>query len=55
MTKIAKESGVAYDTVQRIKYRQGDPAYGKIRKLADYFGFDVGPDAAAAETASAQG
>ncbi|MFZ9960521.1 MAG: hypothetical protein ACO3GP_09020 [Candidatus Limnocylindrus sp.] len=35
---IAAESGVPYDTVLRIKNREGQPAYGKVRALADALG-----------------
>jgi DNA-binding phage protein len=43
LAKIAKETELSYDTVLRIKNREGDPFYGKIRRLADYFGFDLEP------------
>lgn len=33
---VAKATGVAYDTVLRIKNGEGDPGYSKVRKLADY-------------------
>jgi len=35
---ISKESGVAYDTVLRIKNKEGEPGYFKVRALAKYFG-----------------
>lgn len=31
---IAAESGVAYDTVLRIKNGEGDPGYSKVARLA---------------------
>lgn len=36
LRRVAAESGVAYDTVLRIKNGEGDPSYGRVRKLADY-------------------
>ena len=36
MRLVAAESGLAYDTVLRIKNREGEPAYGKVRQLHDY-------------------
>lgn len=36
LPKVAKESGVPYDTVLRIKNQESDPGYSKVRKLADY-------------------
>ncbi len=35
---ISAESGVAYDTVLRIKNREGDPGYSKVETLARYLG-----------------
>jgi hypothetical protein len=39
LLKVSRESGVAYDTVLRIKNRENDPGYSKVRALAVYFGF----------------
>jgi transcriptional regulator with XRE-family HTH domain len=36
MRKVADESGIAYDTVLRIKNGEGDPSYGKVERLARY-------------------
>lgn len=33
--KIAERSGLAYDTVLRIKRRQHEPRYGNLKKLWD--------------------
>ena len=35
---VAAESGVAYDTVLRIKNQENDPGYSKVLALAVYFG-----------------
>lgn len=37
LTRVAEESGVPYDTVLRIKNREGDTGYSKVRTLYDYF------------------
>ncbi len=34
---VAKDSGIPYDTVLRIKNRENDPGYSKVRALADFF------------------
>lgn len=36
LPKVAKESGVPYDTVLRIKNRENDPGYSKVRALYTY-------------------
>lgn len=36
LPKVARESGLSYDTVLRIKNRENDPGYSKVRTLADY-------------------
>ena len=33
---VAKGSGLPYDTVLRIKNRENDPGYSKVRTLHDY-------------------
>lgn len=44
---VARESGLSYDTVLRIKNRENDPGYSKVRALADYlFGQATGAAAA---------
>ena len=35
---ISEQSGVAYDTVLRIKNREGDPGYSKVEALARHLG-----------------
>jgi len=37
LTRVSRETGIAYDTVLRIKNGEGDPGYSKVRRLADYF------------------
>jgi hypothetical protein len=36
LAKIASESGVVYDTVLRIKNRENDPGYSKVKALHKY-------------------
>ena len=36
LRRVADESGVSYDTVLRIKNRENDPGYSKVRILYDY-------------------
>jgi len=36
LRQIAQESGIAYDTVLRIKNREGDPGYSKVQALAKH-------------------
>jgi hypothetical protein len=36
LPRVARESGIPYDTVLRIKNRESDPGYSKVRRLADY-------------------
>lgn len=52
LTDISKGSGVAYDTVHRIKNRENDPGYSKVRKLADYLGIRLKPAADASKEAA---
>ena len=37
LRRIADETGIAYDTILRIKNSEGDPGYTKVRILADHF------------------
>lgn len=46
--RIADESGIAYDTVLRIKNREGDPGYSKVRALAAHLGIATSADQPAA-------
>lgn len=36
LPNVAKESGVSYDTVLRIKNRENDPGFSKVRALHEY-------------------
>ena len=36
LPRVSRESGIRYDTLHRIKHGEGDPAYGKVRRLYDY-------------------
>lgn len=36
--RISEAVGMSYDTVLRIKNGEGDPAFGKVEKLAGYLG-----------------
>lgn len=36
LQKVARDTGLSYDTVLRIKNRENDPGYSKVRALADY-------------------
>lgn len=36
LPRVAKESGVPYDTVLRIKNRENDPGYSKVLTLHRY-------------------
>ncbi len=38
LPKVARDTGLSYDTVLRIKNGEGDPGYSKVRILAEYFG-----------------
>ena len=37
LPKVSRDTGIAYDTVLRIKNGEGDPGYSKVRTLAEYF------------------
>lgn len=36
LPKVAKECGLTYDTVLRIKNRENDPGYSKVQALHRY-------------------
>lgn len=36
LLKVARDSGIPYDTVLRIKNRENDPGYSKVRALASH-------------------
>lgn len=36
LPKVARESGIPYDTVLRIKNRENDPGYSKVARLHDF-------------------
>lgn len=35
LRSVAQEAGLSYDTVLRIKARESDPGYSKVRRLAE--------------------
>lgn len=37
LNRVARDTGIPYDTVLRIKNGEGDPGYSKVQRLADYF------------------
>lgn len=37
LPRIAEETGMSYDTLLRIKNRENDPGYSKVKALASYF------------------
>lgn len=41
ITTIADETGISYDTLLRIKNRENDPGYSKVKTLAEYLGLAV--------------
>lgn len=54
---VARASGIPYDTVHRIKNREGDPGYSKVQRLASALririvGITVDADGAPAVPAS---
>lgn len=56
LPKVAKDSGVRYDTVLRIKNRENDPGYSKVLALARYlFAAGTLPDHTPAATSEAGG
>lgn len=36
LPRVAQEVGLSYDTVLRIKNRENDPGYSKVKALHDY-------------------
>lgn len=36
LRRVARETGMAYDTVLRIKNGEGDPGYSRVITLRDY-------------------
>lgn len=38
---VADTSGIPYDTVLRIKNREGDPGYSKVRRMAHCLGLRI--------------
>lgn len=49
LPRIARETGVPYDTVLRIKNRESDPGYSKVRRLATFLFKAATPTAPAPE------
>ena len=41
LREIAEATGIPYDTVLRIKARESDPGYSRVRLLADHLGLAV--------------
>jgi hypothetical protein len=41
LLSVAKDASLSYDTVLRIKARENDPGYSKVRRLADVMGLGV--------------
>ena len=37
LPKIEQDTGIPTDTLRRIRDRENDPGYSKVRRLADYF------------------
>lgn len=35
---VARDAGMSYDTVLRIRRRENDPGYSKVRRLAEVLG-----------------
>lgn len=52
---LAGVSGIPYDTVLRIKNREGDPGYGKVRSLAQALGITAQVIGADGATTTPQG
>lgn len=50
LATVARESGIPYDTVLRIKRQENDPGYSKVAALHRYL---FGPKAGAAEVVKA--
>lgn len=40
LRKLANQTGIAYDTLLRIKNAEGDPGYSKVLLLAQFFRAD---------------
>lgn len=36
LPRVAKDCGLSYDTVLRIKNRENDPGYSKVQRLHQY-------------------
>lgn len=36
LPRVARETGIPYDTVLRIKRQENDPGYSKVKALHDY-------------------
>ena len=37
LPRIEQDTGIPTDTLRRIRDRENDPGYSKVRRLADYF------------------
>jgi hypothetical protein len=43
LRQVARDSGLPYDTVLRIKNRENEPGYFKVKKLGDFLGVSKSP------------
>ncbi len=41
LADVARDAGMSYDTVLRIRRRENDPGYSAVRKLAEVLGLSV--------------
>jgi hypothetical protein len=54
LRRIATATGIAYDTVRRIKLGSHDPGYSRVQRLAVHFGFAAPITAAVLRAAGIQ-
>lgn len=40
LVRIAEDAGLSYDTVLRIRRRENDPGYSRVKRLAEVLGVD---------------
>lgn len=41
LRRVAEESGVPYDTILRLKNKEGDPRFGTLERTARYLGYRI--------------
>lgn len=41
LVKLAKESGVNYETIKKYKYENQEPTFSKVCKIADALGISL--------------